>query len=262
MLVVRRVAGLVTVQDHGRRGFASHGVPRGGALVPALARRANCALGNDEGAACLEIFGRFVGVAETAIEVATERADARALRAGEEVVVDPDSSLRVRYLALGGGVDAPLQLGSRSTLLVAEIGRPLRAGDRVASVARGGPHAAPRAAEAFDARERIRLLAGPDRPELGRVLADASWRVGAASDRTGTRLEGAPIAYEAVARIPSSPTVPGAVQLPPGGVPIVIGPDGPTTGGYPIVAVIARADLGAFHARPVGAAVRFALEDA
>ena len=57
--------------------------------------------------------------------------------------------------------------------------------------------------------------------------------------------------------MPSSPTVVGAIQLPHGGAPIVIGPDGPVTGGYPIVAVVASADLDAFHALPLGAEVIF-----
>ena len=253
MMVVRKIAGLATIQDEGRVGFASHGVPRGGALVRSLARRANAAVGNADGAACVEIFGRLLCVAEREVLVATERGDARTLRAGEELALDPDPSVRVRYLAIAGGVTAPLRLGSRSTLLVAGLGRALRAGDAIESA---GPSDAPRSLAAEEWRGPIRLVAGPDHPDLANVIASRPWRIGAASDRTGTRLEGDPIARPPVATR-SSPMVCGAMQLPPSGTPIVIGPDGPTTGGYPIVAVLARTGRDRFHALPIGAAVRF-----
>jgi len=253
MIVVRKIAGLATIQDEGRAGFASQGVPRGGALVRSLARRANAAVGNAAAAACVEVFGRLLCVAERDVLVATDRGDARRLRAGEELAIDPDPGLRVRYLAIAGGVQAPLRLGGRSTLLVAGLGRALRAGDAIESA---GAADAPRARESEESRGPIRLVAGPDHPDVANLIAGRPWRIGAASDRTGTRLEGDPIA-NAPAPTRSSPMICGALQLPPAGTPIVIGPDGPTTGGYPIVAVLARADRDRFHALPIGAAVRF-----
>ncbi|HEY1960228.1 MAG TPA: biotin-dependent carboxyltransferase family protein [Polyangiaceae bacterium] len=251
-LVVRKVAGLATIQDDGRVGFAAQGVPRGGALVRSLAHRANRAVGNADGAACVEIFGKLVVAAEHDVVIATERGDARTLRAGEEIAIDSDGSLRVRYLAIAGGVEAPSYFGSRSTLVVAGIGRALRTGDRIApSVAPG----APRTLEPFVTSGSIRFIPGPDALGLAPSLAAHVWRIGSASDRTGTRLEGHPLDAPPVTA--SSPMVCGAIQLPPSGAPIVIGPDGPTTGGYPIVGVLARADRDRFHALPIGAAVRF-----
>ena len=251
MLVVRSVVGLATVQDLGRPGFVSHAVPRGGALVPALARRANAAAGNADEAACVEVFGKLALVAEAACVVATEEG-ARELHAGDALVVDPDPRARVRYVALGGGVDAPVVLGSRSTLVVAGIGRPLRAGDRVVAAGARGPAREP---PRFEREGPIALVPGPDDPDAAALLAP-TWRLAPASDRTGTRLDGPPLAFARDLR-KSSPMVPGAVQVPSGGAPIVIGPDGPTTGGYPIVAVVVRADLDRFHALPVGASVAF-----
>lgn len=255
MLVVRTVTGVATVQDLGRVGLASQGVPRGGALVRALARRANAAVGNDDGAACVEVFGRLVVSAERPAVVATERDPARELAAGEAFVLEPDPGLRARYLAVGGGVDAPLLLGGRGVLAVAGLGRALRAGDRIAPLATAG---SPRALPPFTLRpgEPIAVVAGPDEPELARALAAAPWRIAVASDRTGARLEGRALGGGG-GRRPSAPMVPGAIQLPGGGAPLVLGPDGPTTGGYPVIAVIAASDLDRFHARPLGASVSF-----
>ncbi len=252
-LLVRKVLGLATIQDLGRVGFASQAVPRGGALVRSLARRANAAVGNDEGAACVEIFGKLVATAERDVRVASEDGIVRDVRAGEDIVVDAVSALRVRYLAIAGGIDAPLVLGSRSSFL----GAKLSAGDRIASVSR--ERGVTRSRDAFDAAGPVRIVLGPDHPEAGKALRRTTWRIAPSSDRTGTRLEGSRIAMAMPASLPSSPMVCGAIQLPPSGLPIVIGPDGPTTGGYAIVGVIVRGDLDRFHARPLGAPISFAL---
>jgi allophanate hydrolase subunit 2 len=256
MIVVRKILGLATVQDAGRIGLASQGVPRSGFLVPTLAHAANAAAGNDPDAACVEIFGRFACVAETnVVVIGDERGKRRELRAGEELVVDPDPHLRVRYLAIAGGVDAPIFLGSRSTLAACDLGREIRRGDRLES-ARAPIHdrKAPPPIESGP----IRIVLGPD-PGGEPLLSDA-FRISTTSDRTGTRLDPQrPVATSSSSSgsLPSSPTVIGAIQLPQGGAPIVIGVDGPVTGGYPIIGAIARHDLDAFHALPLGAAVTF-----
>jgi allophanate hydrolase subunit 2 len=251
MIVVRKVLGLATVQDLGRVGFASQGLPRGGALVGSFLRAANAAAGNDDAAACIEIFGRFACAADADVVVADERGRARLLRAGEELVLDPDPSLRVRYLAVAGGVDAPVVLSSRSTFASCGIGRALRRGDRIESA-----HAPTRTREPVILEHGpIHALAGPD---VCDAIFETTFRVSTTSDRTGTRLDCAsPLTSPTTTMMMSSPTVIGAIQLPQGGAPIVIGPDGPTTGGYPIVAVIARADCDRFHALPLGASVTF-----
>ncbi len=248
MIVVRKVLGLATVQDRGRVGFASQGLPASGALVHALAAAANAALANEPDAACVEIFGRFSCIAERSIDVATERGDVRTLHAGEELVVEPDPARRVRYLAIAGGVDAPLLFGSRSTFAACGIGRPLRAGDRIESSGATRARLPPPSL----GEGPIRVVPGPDERGALEAFLTAAWRVSTTSDRTGTRLEGPPIPQSSTGTLPSSPTVVGAIQLPHGGTPIVIGPDGPTTGGYPIIAVIARADRDRFHALPLG----------
>ncbi len=249
-LIVEKILGSASVQDLGREGFASHAVPRAGAMVRALARNANAALGNDERAACVEIFGRAIFRAEQATRVATEDGAVHALEVGERITVDPITSLRVRYLAIEGGVDAPVVLGSRSAF----VGDTLHASDHIAC-ANASVHDRIARASRFDAGGPVRIVAGPDLPELAASLASRAWRISASSDRKGTRLEGALRAIDIPASLPSSPMIVGAIQLPPSGAPIVIGPEGPTTGGYALVACIVRGDLDRFHARPLGSEV-------
>ena len=266
-LVVRKVTGLALVQDLGRVGLAAQGVPRGGALDRAALARANAAAGNDPGSAAIEIIGRLVVSAESELVVATERGDRQALPAGAEITIEPDPLRRVRYLAVAGGIDVPVVLGSRSTLAVAGLGghegRALRAGDRLET---STPPTRPEGRVSMLTRLQgpIRVVPGPDDEALGSAALESlmgrAWRLDPQSDRSGTRLSGSPIARSLLGdTLPSSPMVVGAIQLPAAGMPIVLGPDGPTTGGYPLIGVIASADLDRFHALPLGAEVRFAL---
>jgi allophanate hydrolase subunit 2 len=126
------------------------------------------------------------------------------------------------------------------------------------SVRRGRPPAA------LDLEAAICVVPGPDLERfdasaLGLLLA-SEFRVDPRSDRVGTRLAG-----PALPRVrddlgdlgPSCPMVRGAIQVPPSGAPIVMGPDHPTTGGYPVLATVVVASLGALGARPAGAVIRF-----
>ena len=119
------------------------------------------------------------------------------------------------------------------------------------------------AAAAVDDRV-IRLLPGPDvarfAPGALDTLVGTTWRLAHASDRMGTRLDGATLPHApGTTTAASAPFVLGAVEVPPDGVPFVLGPEHPTTGGYPVIAHVVSADLDAFHARPLGATVRFRL---
>ncbi|MES2642304.1 MAG: biotin-dependent carboxyltransferase family protein [Myxococcota bacterium] len=259
--------GMAWVQDGGRPGRMVDGVPPGGALVPERWAAANRAVGNrgeNGGAAAIEAFGGLVVAARGGdLHVAWEGGGTALLRDHVRVLA-PVPGARVTYLAVAGGFDVPIVLGGRGLLPVAGlgggVGRPLRAGDRLAVGDQGGAVATD---ETFfpSPDAPIRVLPGPDlarfAPDAWAALLAASWRVGAASDRVGTRLEG-----PAVVRIDSdvalsAPMVQGALQVPAGGAPIVLGPDHPTTGGYPVLAVVIRADRGALFLRPPGAVVRF-----
>ena len=207
------------------------------------------------------------------------------LRAGDLLAVrgSPDDAAAGgcrAYLAVPGGIDVPELLGSRSTCLPAMFGgldgRPLRAGDRIAAA--GGATAkapatrrlsAAAAAELPSAAQRLRVLPGPASAEgdpAFQGLVGQAWIVSPSSDRRGLRLEpanpGSPAATSALGslaggELPSHGVRPGAVQLTPSGQPLVLMPDAGTTGGYPVIAVVASADLAVLGQLGPGAEVRF-----
>lgn len=255
LLVVRSI-GLVTTQDLGRPGYMHVGLARGGAIVPALLAAANRRAQNPDDAAAIEVMGALTVRAEAAAIVATDTREPRELRAGDEMLVT-SGRRRVTYLAMRGGVNAPVALGSRSTQLSAGIGRLLRAGDRLA--AESSPVAI-RAIEPFDETSPVRVIAGPDAdafsPDALNVLESSPYSVLSSSDRVGTRLDG-PRLDRTGRPDATRPMVVGAIEVPRDGQPIVLGPEHPTTGGYPVIGVVASADLGRLFARPFGSGVRF-----
>jgi antagonist of KipI len=273
---------LTTVQDAGRSGFAHLGVPPSGACDPRALAVANLLLGNEPGAAMLEVTmaGPVLRVLATTVIAlggaelgARVREEGRPLRtngshtvrAGTHIEFTADSGgvgLRA-YLAVAGGIDVPEVLGSRSTYVPSGFGgiegRPLATGDRIVSRGRLEPDVAGRSWPAamlstdIDGAHVIRAVAGPHAERLDPVswrwLTEDVWEVSARSDRTGIRLGGPALsARPATAlEVTSQPMVWGAVQVPPGGEPIVLLADHQTVGGYavPLVAITAdRPTLG------------------
>ncbi|ATG53549.1 allophanate hydrolase [Brachybacterium ginsengisoli] len=110
----------------------------------------------------------------------------------------------------------------------------------------------------------IPLHAGPrdallGAPALDQLLA-TPWRVRPDSNRVGVRLDGEPLTVPSgSATLPSEPMVPGAIQVPPSGLPVVFGPDHPTTGGYPVIAVVTRTGLDRLAQAGAGTGLRFVL---
>jgi len=188
---------------------------------------------------------------------------------GETLVLEAaDDGCRC-WLALQGGIAVAPVLGSRSTVLSAgfggHAGRALRPGDVLALGEESRPSRRLRARRpAFDNTAPLRLVAGPqvgcfDDRGLA-ALFGATYRVAPTSDRRGIRLDG-PAVTHARAELPSQGVLPGAVQVPPDGRPIVLGWDGPVTGGYPVVGTVITADLGRLAQLRPGDAVRFASVD-
>jgi len=173
------------------------------------------------------------------------------------------------YLGLAGGIEATLVGGSASTLASAGLGgfggRGAQPGDRLVPVRRGdlgaighawpdgaAPHPATRA-------QPVRFVRGPDARHLaggalGAFIA-AAWTVAPDSNRMGLRLVGPPLGPGE--EILSHPLVPGAIQVPSGGLPLVLLADGPTLGGYPVIGVVARADLPRLGQMRPGDVIRF-----
>jgi len=256
-IAIDRLAGLATVQDLGRPGRMHEGLAPGGALVPSLLARANRAVGNADGAPAIEVFGRIAVRAEADLVIA---ASSRVwARAGEVVALESEPR-RVAYLAVPGGIATPTVLGGCGTQLSAGIGARLQRGNRLA-VGPVAPRERPVEEGSLADLDRdgpISVLAGPDIvPGALDALIAGTFQISPASDRVGTRLAGTTIAVVPRPIGPSRPLVRGAIELPPDGTPIVLGPEHPTTGGYPVIAVVASADQDRLFARRVGGRVRF-----
>jgi allophanate hydrolase subunit 2 len=230
--------------------------------VPELLARANVAARNAADAAAIESFGKLELEAREDALVAFDDGTARQLSAGRSLTLACDGA-RVRYVAVRGGIDVPEMLGGRGTLLVASLGghegRPLRRGD----VLRAGDAAEVDTAmpAAPDLGASVRVVPGPDRgrfpDEALDVLLSSSFVVDARSDRVGVRLVGPALPRLGSDSGPSSPMVRGAIQVPPSGMAVVLGPDHPTTGGYPVLATVIAKDFGSLAARAPGSRVRF-----
>ncbi|AKQ68501.1 Allophanate hydrolase 2 subunit 2 [Myxococcus hansupus] len=255
----------VTVQDAGRPGQMHHGVPPGGPLVPELLALANRAVGNPHGTAALEAFGRLELRARGRPLRVSVDGRVYTLTDGESLPVSAPETRSVRYVAVEGGLAVPEVLGGRGTLLVAKLGghagRLLRAGDALPLGAANTHGTAPTLDDRVDAVAPIRVTLGPDthrfEPATVATLLSGAFTVSASSDRVGMRLEGPALTHGDEGAGTSRPMVRGAIQVTLSGTPIVLGPDHPTTGGYPLIATVIRADWGSLCARRPGAPVRF-----
>ncbi|RKT35920.1 biotin-dependent carboxylase-like uncharacterized protein [Microbacterium sp. AG1240] len=270
-----------TVQDLGREGRAALGIARSGALDRGALRLANRLVGNREDAAAIEVaVGGFRAAAERDLWVAVTGAggdlhlggravDSHAAvhwPAGEELSLAPFVAGVRAYVAVRGGIDVPVVAGSRSTDTLAGLGgAPLRAGDGL-EVGREGlgevptVDAVPWLTHAESPIE-VRLAPGPRAEWFAAsalsLLFDGAWTVGSAADRVGLRLDGPTLERVRDGELPSEGMVPGALQVPPSGRPTILLADGPVTGGYPVIAVVADASLDALgQARP-GDRLRF-----
>jgi antagonist of KipI len=268
-----------TVQDLGRFGYQRVGVPPSGAADQVAAAAANAVVGNTGDAAVVEITAgsaELECLARCVIALGGAQVDAhlepavevRSVPSGVPVPLGPGERLRLgppergfrTYLAIRGGVDVPLVLGSRSTYLAAAFGghdgRALRAGDElhVGDQTRDGG-VLPASGGAMTANARSPIAAGTlelpfipsgqwDRaPAATReAFIGGRWTVSYRSDRMGLRLEGEPLPGAAIGRgFVSDGTVTGAIQISGDGLPIVLGVDRQTTGGYPKLGAVASA---------------------
>ena len=263
-----------SVQDvDGRAGWRHLGVPVGGAADPWSARLANRLAGNADDAALLELtlIGPTLRFAEPATVALVGRmeatidglpmpsSEARILRAGSILRIDEGGDARA-WLAIRGGVDVPVVLGSRATDLRSRFGglegRALRIGDTLAIAQSAAAGTGGRWLGVWP-DGLIRITDGPHADVGTRdALVGGRWTVSADSDRTGVRLDGPPVTGGGEVRSMGLPL--GAIQLPPDGRPIVTGVDRPVTGGYRVPAVVAYADIGRLARLRPGDAVRFA----
>lgn len=268
------------VVDQGRPGQGALGMPVGGAADAQALVAANRLVGNEDTAAGLEftLMGprlRFPAggmVALTGARFAVSRSNGgpvvwnETLMLGEgEVLTLSGAETGCRcWLALQGGITVPEVMGSRSTFLPGGFGgyqgRTLRAGDQLASGMLLSQVHMMRATPPTTGESPLRVVAGPqayqfDNDGLAALFA-GTFRVAAASDRRGLRLAG-PVVSHAQIELPSQGVMPGAIQVPPDGQPIILGWDGPVTGGYPVVAGVISADWPRLAQLKPGDTVRF-----
>jgi antagonist of KipI len=289
---------LTTVQDLGRPGYQQYGVVVGGALDAFAMRVANLIVGNDENAAGLEMAqtGPSLQFEQESL-VAWGGADFEARVGGE--LLPRDRAVRIAagevitfgfarsglraWLAMAGGVDVPLVLGSRTTYRRAGIGgfqgRPLRADDRLSLGAAperagqilGSLRATAQRATRWTVRPEtlgrqadkgtVRAMRGPEwswfTPEAQQAFFSTDWQATKEADRMGVGLQGPVLNPVEPREMISSAVNTGLVQVPSGGQPIVLLPSRQSVGGYPRLAAVVAADLGRITQLRPGDSVRF-----
>ena len=297
-MIVQRAGFQTSVQDLGRTGFRQFGVSTSGALDSFALRVANLLVGNDEGAAGLEItLGglqlRFEG--ERVVAWCGGEFDvqigSRGLPAGHVAFLQRGSELKFGraqigcrcWLAISGGIDVPVVLGSRSTEMRANFGglegRILRDGDVLPLARRpgssppatgisswGGPHDWVSPAKRYPTLRFIRRVDwNRFNSSTLQCFTSEAFGVSSDSDRMGVRLDGPELKRKEETDLVSEAVAPGTIQVPPGGKPILLLGDCQTIGGYPKIAHVITVDLGIAAQLRGGDSVRFlevSLQDA
>jgi allophanate hydrolase len=277
-----------SLQDLGRFGYRHMGIAVSGCVDPLLARCANALTGNPAECACIEVRGagptltvregrvRAALAGDLSATLARAGGDEQEVPPWRSVSLDPGDELRVgfissgaAYVAVSGGFATALQLGSRSVYRRAEIGEPITPGLRIPCVALPYKGRHEYSADPWRYVDGpVRVMLGPQddhfKPEAIADLFAGEYRITKESDRMGMRLEGAALAHltPASADIVSDGTVPGAIQVPGNGQPIILLADCQTAGGYPKIATVITADLPRLAQVKPGQAIRFAAVDA
>ncbi len=277
---------LTTVQDRGRYGYQRHGVPVSGAMDEFALRMANLMVGNDQNAAALELtvqgpkieFLADTWIALTGADL-SPTIDDQPVPHWQAVEVKEDSVLEFgdirdgmrAYLAIRGGIDVPIIMGSRSTYVKGKFGgvngRALLKGDQLATLPVDSGEFVPKrlpknyTAPVYGGRHRLRVILGPQHEEFDKKTISnflrSRYKIDPQSDRMGYMLDGPKIEHVTDADIISDGNPPGAIQIPGDGVPRVLLADRGTTGGYAKIATVITADLGKLAQALPGQVVSF-----
>jgi biotin-dependent carboxylase-like uncharacterized protein len=257
-----------TVQDLGRKGYRHLGVAQSGALDAPALMLANRLVNNPAHLAGLEIvigpislrFSRSGWFAlcgadfDATLDGVPVRSGWRSqVAVGQTLVLrGPKNGMRV-YLAVDGGIAVPEVLGSRATDIAGKfggfLGRALQNGDRLPL---GLVSAGTECDRAVGCLQRVwtpelRVLPGPEYHEFDAAAQQSFWNqawcVSHQSNRMGYRLQGEPLHRIVKDDLLSHAVLPGVIQVPPNGLPIVLLADAQATGGYPRIGVVIEADL-------------------
>ena len=280
MIEILRAGPLTTVQDLGREAWRDRGISRCGALDDIALAWGNLLVGNPVDAAGLEFtlgpatlrFDTDCCIAVTGTD-ADARLDGRPLRpwwrqrvqAGQTLKLAAPRERMRSYLSISGGIALPAALGSRSTDIKAGFGglggRALRDGDVLPLAV---PERLPARHIGIHAPEwdaSVRVLPGPEHEDFSASAREAfwaaNWKLTPQSNRMGYRFEGPELKRERGAELASHGVLPGVIQVPPAGQPIVLLADAQTTGGYPKIGVVIRADLWKLGQLRLGGTLRF-----
>ena len=266
MLTIMRAGMSTSIQDAGRLGWRQFGISSGGVLdIPAM-KTANLLVGNDADDAVLEItlgqfsaeFGRDGWIALTGAGCAA-KLDGKPVWTGWRIPVRAGQVLTLAkplhgmrsYLALDGGFDLPPLLGSFSTDQKAGFGgwqgRRIADGDQLPLRLPTREFRKSAGVRQLLWGNRVRAMPGPEFHEFSRESQEAfwrtSWKLSPQSNRMGYRLQGRSLIRNSERDLLSHGLLPGVIQVPPNGQPIVLMADAQTTGGYPRIACVIEADL-------------------
>ncbi|NPV88031.1 biotin-dependent carboxyltransferase [Coprothermobacteraceae bacterium] len=278
---------LTTIQDEGRFRFRAYGMPTSGPLDVLAYHAANALVGNRSNAAALEItVAGPTLLAKNEVVVAlcggqtTVKLNGSPMPMWEAVVLQPGDVIEIgqvikgarSYLAVSGGFDVPLVMGSRSTYLRAHMGglngRALLKGDSLTTgdfdesiLERSGLRVPEHLVPAYEANPVIRVILGPQDDHFTErgleTFLTSEYTVTSECDRMGCRLDGPKIEHRLQPDIVSDGVIPGSIQVPGHGMPIVMLADAQTTGGYPKIATVITADLWKLGQLIPGNKVRF-----
>jgi biotin-dependent carboxylase-like uncharacterized protein len=263
-LVVVDPGWATSIQDGGRPGLARLGVPPSGALDEPQRQLLNRVVGNREDAAVLETLGRLRLRATGPMLIATSSEHAAtSVRADATIEVEPAPGDLWGYLAVRGGIAAESVLGSRSTDSRSGLGPPSVMAGTTLPIGPdpGTPVVVDQAPRPSRDQPVIAVWRGPRADwftdEAFAVLAASPSTVSGEASRVGVRLDGPVLARRVTGELASEGLITGAVQVPPDGRPVVMLNDHPTTGGYPVLAVVDPGSLPAFAQSRPGSTVRF-----
>ncbi len=279
---------LTTIQDRGRYGYQQYGVSVSGAMDKYSLRLANILAGNDDGDAAMEIT--IVGpklLVLHACRIAITGADLSPQMNGHPFSMWKSSEVQKgdvlsfgsaksgcrAYLAIYGGFEVPLTMGSYSTHILSKLGglngRALVKGDRLSIRSTCGSRYRPNPdfslcreqIPSYGREWQVSVIPGPQADYFTRqgiaTFYSAEYEISTQADRMGYRLRGPKIGHKAAADILSDATPAGSVQVPGDGNPIILLTDGQTTGGYSKIGVIISPDLDRLGQACPGDKVRF-----
>ncbi|QYJ82473.1 biotin-dependent carboxyltransferase family protein [Shewanella aegiceratis] len=289
MIRLDRVNGLASIQDLGRQGQGHLGIPSGGAMDSFSLILANRLLGNEDNAPAIELASgsyeftfetpSWVALCGATFEARIEseikgKADGRPLWHGWRGRVNPGEHLTIKgprqgvwgYLAVLGGIEVPEVLGGHGTFQPGQFGgyqgRQLASGD----ILNLSPHAEANFSRPVGAVHRandgiLRALPGPEMSQFNdqdrKAFWHGHWTVSPQNDRMGARLTGESLDSAKHLSLRSHAVLPGVVQVPPGGQPIVLQANAQTSGGYPRMAMVIEADRWKLAQARAGQAIRF-----